>query len=819
MKHFKLLTAAVSACLSLGMIISSAAASITYSDKLMKKEPEIIGVPGCAVSILNGSFKDSDNNDVTFGDGHSYKAYFEEAPYPILKTEFIAGELECTLIQLADTVDGHTAVYSSLTVTNGTDSDLSFPTVSDKLTAMGDVPDTVPADGSAQCSYYTPVDPHEGAVQYDNGSFEDHLLHAKLIWDEYITAHDCFAGDSDSKVYDSYRAALIHDAIVGASSAMSVYDGRVSDEFSIASDASPFTVWLYVKRGGDVPEGYDLDAKIREICSGIKLYGDVYLYSSDSASPSLEGCLSALTELSAAIELSALTETGDTEKYTEAYENLLGGVEDTLTDITKKLDGAWEIADTDDAPMSLTAPTSAEALCSWYVKCGAIGRSDSEKLNDIAREAFKYVEEFTDPLDAAMSVVQPTGDGGICIGRGTSAARLADGVSVVGFDGSGSTAAVQISSSQKTVTVTIDAESTAPISIELPCFKDNIEKADCTFDADTGVLMPSAGTKTVTVTLIKGAAELAEEYAAKAALELAIAASANLTTDGCTDISKREFEAARKNALAARGGNISVEEMMSDAETLDRCTKQLSKLISGYHYSVDGDRLGVISDGEILQRFSLPKDGTVKTVRVWGKAIDDSIKAAIYDINGIDTENRKTLAEADGVIDGDTVTFEFSMDAFGGEEYAIGISGAELFAVGAEDGYVTGLDGDNIVIYSGAALGMDIEVFQADRSELDAFYEKCQSTDVSRYTRESVKTLQKAMHAAADLLRTPDAEKDLCDDALSDLRSAFNALSTYASDDKLVDPPPVVYVLIGATVILLCTALATASASGHKKKK
>lgn len=837
MKHFKkVFTAAASAVIGISMILNAAAANITYSDKLTLKKQSLIGTPGTAVNITNGSFTDSDGNTVSFGEGRRWRTVFDDAPYPILKTTFISEDLDCTLLQFADVIhDGngneYTVVYSRLSAKNETEKAAAFPTVSASLTALSVPPTEVEAGEEAECSYAAALNCNDTApdasVIKAHGSFDDRLTHMKAFWDLYISEKDCFGGGSvDSDIYDAYRTAVINDAICSGVSDISVYDGR---QTSLEGAMQPFTVWLLTQKNGSLPENaaeiYDLTSGLDGICEKIRTEGDAMLYFGTNGAPaSLKENLEALTQLAAALEIAPLFGLDDTEKYKDTYNALIKGIENNLlTDVSEE-----KLADTETAGFigELYTAKSATALCSWYIKCGAMGRLESGKLSYLAREAFKYAE-ITSPIDFALAVVQPMRDFGICIGRGICAKDFDSNIAVTGFDKSGVPVHVEFSCSEREISIKIDTSSTEAVKIAVPCFKDNIEKADCTFDDANGTLTPAVGTKTVNLTLKKSAHELSLEYAAKAALEIAIEETKDVSTEGCTDISRREFEAARKNAIAARSMILTTDEVLEDAKALQLCLSQLSRLTSGYTYKSvsDSTPCGSITAKTVVQSFTLPKDGQIDTLTVYGTA-DGNPDAEIYEKDSYYNEDTaKPIATAKaGSISEDSISFNFDAELSADTDYVAvissGIGTVTLSAAETDKNEaVTAEENGDIVVYDSAAVDMEIEIVQADRQDLDAFYEKCQSTDVSRYTRESVKKLQTAMRTAADLLRTPDAEKDECDEALEALYEAFSSLSTYASDDKLTSPSPVLYILIGVTIVLLCSALAAASAAEHKKMK
>ncbi len=847
MKHSKILTSAASIiiCLavSFGVPVSAAAGAdlkINYINEFAVGEAKTIGWDSFAVSISDGGiFTGIDGNAVSFG-GYSADKAAEavdfrfvsaerDAGYPVLKTCFYSAGAYCTLTQFVDKVSFNgldvLAVYSSLTAKANKKSEAEFPQTSGLLIPLGDIPGTVEKNKTAKLDYVTPVFCNGELTEYeelaDIGSFDERYEHMTGFWDEYVASHGCFA--ADAYMYSDYRAAVIDDAMSGNTSAMAVYDGCAD---IISADMTPFTIWLMNSYYG-LPDGfadsYDLASKLDAICADIKKFDcsyadEVYLYAEDGA-PTAEGCFEALSSLEAGLELLPLFGITDT-KYEDSYQKLLLGTETVFLYTVGKVNGSWELYDltgSDVLIFPLSSDTSAGALCSWYIKDSAMGRFDSGRLNYTAREAFRYVslDKLCDICDAALAIAQPTADGGLLIGRGVSADSVTKGIKAVCPDKTGGRITIEISANGNNVIINTDGSDSLSFTVSLPFFKNNIESATCAFDADSSVLTPSAGTKSVSVTLKRSAAELAEEYAARTALEIALFEAAGKSTEGCTDISKREFEAARDSALAARTAGIPAAQMSEAAEELIRCNARLSKIISGYIYTTGSETVGQIAN-DVTQKFTLPKSGTVTEINISG-VFGEGTVAKIYDCTEKNDLEIEYIEEAAAEMTADGMRFRFNFEAEADKDYALELypDGGAAANVTRSDNYMTALP--EAFIYTNAALSMEINVEQADRTELDAFYEACQMSDVSRYTRESVKNLQSAMHTAADLLRTPDAEAHECEDALWNLKLAFSSLTTYASDMKVTATSPVLYILIGVTIILLTASLATASAVGHKK--
>ena len=202
-------------------------------------------------------------------------------------------------------------------------------------------------------------------------------------------------------------------------------------------------------------------------------------------------------------------------------------------------------------------------------------------------------------------------------------------------------------------------------------------------------------------------------------------------------------------------------------------------------------------------------------------------RVGIYtlDSDGITPEELKAETVADGAGLSGSMVLDLGFEAVADTEYVLLVdaagaeSGSELSLAVCESsksGDMYTKDGNTTELYRLCALDMRINVAQADRSELDAYYRKCSNANVDGYTKESVKKLRNAMNDAAEALCTPDEEKAHCDKVYEDLRNAFASLSTYASDTKLSSPPAALYILLGVTTVLLCGALLAAASSGKK---
>ena len=351
MKRFKILSAAFSACLCFIILLNTVvcAAPVTYSHKFLSEEPNIIGWKDFPVTVYDsGIFYDIDGAAVSFG-GHSLNidvlddfrpdhASYEASEYPVFTSRFVCGKLECTLTQFADevSVEGTSiiAVYTSVTAVNRGKQYEPFCPTDGMLIPLTDVPAVVAAGKNARCDYVTPVF-SDGELPEDEklaaaGSFADRKEHMMSFWNEYIDLHCSVISEA---VDPEYRANVIKDAISGVASPLAVYDGRIEE---LDEEMTPFAVWLMSQRGA-LPEGYreayDLQAKIENLCGGICSFDcdyaeDVYLYLEENESvPTAEGCLSALTELAACMELMPIFEITDNGACKDSYQKLMLGTE------------------------------------------------------------------------------------------------------------------------------------------------------------------------------------------------------------------------------------------------------------------------------------------------------------------------------------------------------------------------------------------------------------------------------------------------------------------------------------------------------------
>ena len=98
------------------------------------------------------------------------------------------------------------------------------------------------------------------------------------------------------------------------------------------------------------------------------------------------------------------------------------------------------------------------------------------------------------------------------------------------------------------------------------------------------------------------------------------------------------------------------------------------------------------------------------------------------------------------------------------------------------------------------------------------FLDKCVRTDVSGYTRESRQRLERAIEQGKALLCTSSVSEAEYTEVYEGLKSAYDGLTTYASDTPVPEVSPVLYVVLGITVVLLIGGGVGAVASYKRRK-
>ena len=511
----------------------------------------------------------------------------------------------------------------------------------------------------------------------------------------------------------------------------------------------------------------------------------------------------------------------DTELISYA-ESTAAQFADTIADALKKVENElatdWEVSNTDPSygiVLTGTGCSSASALCSWYIKSSIFESVPSKELAILAKDAVYYYSNPVKWEDLVLSLFSEKADGTVVIGRGapfdifTEHKNLAMKSIPLHNGGKGS---VSLSVKGKEIEINISGIS-SPLQIEFPVFEDNIEFASVGFDEDSGVITAPEGTTSVTVRLKESPDSLEKDRDADENLESAIAEAYAAEIPEPTTVSRGNFNSALNKAEKARTSTAS--EKNSAAEKLRDATKELSPMISGYTLEIpEGEAsVGTLTNSEIYQKFSLPATGNVDTLFVRG-VYSDNISAAVYTLRGDNYTTDELCAEIYGTPADGGMTFDLDFEAEGEKTYVLCIFSEEeeitLDLQYSKEHSAHTFTGGETTVYSNASLSLSFSVTQVDRSKLDTFYSACLEADVSEYTKESVKELDRHLKKARALLCTPSVTEEEYNETYKDLKDAFDSLDTYASEDKVEEAPIVGLALTGVVMILLCATLISA---------
>ena len=127
-------------------------------------------------------------------------------------------------------------------------------------------------------------------------------------------------------------------------------------------------------------------------------------------------------------------------------------------------------------------------------------------------------------------------------------------------------------------------------------------------------------------------------------------------------------------------------------------------------------------------------------------------------------------------------------------------------------------DGEELTAYDLTCLGISVYISQANLKDLDTFLERCLTTDISSYTRESRNRLETEMETAKNLLCTQSVSEDEYASVYNDLKDAFAALATYPSDTPVEETPAALYIVLGVALVLLIAG-GIGSVAAYKKRE
>jgi len=198
----------------------------------------------------------------------------------------------------------------------------------------------------------------------------------------------------------------------------------------------------------------------------------------------------------------------------------------------------------------------------------------------------------------------------------------------------------------------------------------------------------------------------------------------------------------------------------------------------------------------------------------------EGISAAVYTLRGDNYTTDELRGECYGEEAEGGIFFPLSFEAEQDKVYVLCIFSEDgdvsLTLESSEDATAHTVEAGATVVYAGASLSLDFTVRQADRKDIDKFYNACLESDVSGFTKESRKTLNSKMKAAKALLCTQSVTEEECEKVYDELKKAYDGLDTYASEDKIEETPIVGLVLIGIVIVLLIATFLSAMAARKK---
>ncbi len=818
-KIYRSISSAIVLLLLAELLLYPLLAASEYLDDFIPTYTAVIGTPGLPVTVNgDGSFtvKNAEDDTVTASFGMTSVSDFsrEHEPYPVVTQTFRSGGAQYILTQFAGPAgEGALAVFSELTVKNTGSEELTWPAVSETARPLDPdgIPETVGEGKIAKAAYMTPV---SGAPE-ESGSFDSRMAEMIALWENLDSDGARVTSFPDTESYFLYRRSKI-DGLIG-----------IPDGGNVCFDAAcRLLSGELTEIPADVKKA--ADATVTRIT---ELSEKTYLLLTDGT-PVLEDNLEALITLKSYFYMCRKTGDRAAKTVDAAYSRLLSSVAKAMEKTVSYLDCDWKEADVkgsaDNLVFTLNGKNraSAEAICRWYVCSGIFSGDGSAYLSDLAESAFDVSAHAYRPDDLVPSVVTETENGALYIGRGIGCADLIDGgkISVENYLlSSGATADVTVSVNGNEIVTEVSCDRPVPLTVGVPAFRENIEYASCGFDYGTGIVTAPEGTSSVTVRLITDPATLTKENDAASALEASVFRASRQCAENCTSVSADIFNKAYENAVSARVGTA--EGKTAAAAELDDAVSKLSKMIAEYTFTLsDGEQVGQITSDTLMQKFTVPSDGDLSSVLVSGEYKEGTF-AAVYTLRRDGHTTDEMVCESDGErADGGTL-FSFASELSGNTEYVLCIFNEKgsmsldvRSAAPSSDGLYVRESGTD-KIYSAAALDVVFTVTQADRAKLDTFYKKCVGADTSGYTKESVNALKSALKAAKTNLCTPSVTKAETKTVYENLKTAYSGLATYASDEKKVEFPHLLPVLVVSAVAVVAAAGATVIIANVRRNK
>lgn len=422
------------------------------------------------------------------------------------------------------------------------------------------------------------------------------------------------------------------------------------------------------------------------------------------------------------------------------------------------------------------------------------------------------------------SLIAEKSDGTVIIGRGLPAEWIADGEEVEIADypiSDGKSMGYNIITSGNTVTLTLTGDS-APVSLELLAFKDNIVSAGgLSFDNASGVVTVPAGVPSVTVTLGRSGTDIGAVNEASTNLNLAAIDAQDYDLSDYTTISGGKLTDAVNQAEQVLADSSRTTEQLAAAQSaLKGAVENLVPLVKGsYPYEITGDKgtgymFGQTSDQ--IRRYQTFQTGD-SAIKVTG--IDVAVAKYSYSSGpygdmtgqlytvGADGKSLETLVDevsvsADLVGLEETIRLPFDCTLEAGTTYALVLGQdrtGDVSSNAAYVWYVTGRAGDDLYFIKDTGNNHYVDESQLgsglfsiyseefNRTELDTLVASAGSVNFAQYTKQSYDSFSEKIATATGVLENKTCAKSEYEAALSLAHEAFDALKPVNAEDLIAE--------------------------------
>lgn len=856
MKKFAILLAFLLILISLVPTVF-AAASPAHSQTYIPESHTSLGWIGYSPITVSGDGSFSfDDNTVQFGYTTKIARIDRMEPYPATVHTFSDGTLLYSIhLFLNERILADVScliLYARLTVENLTNDTVAYPTVSEQLIPLTDVPAALSPEDKAVCDYAIIVNAGESSLPVPDrdtlGTFDDNITAMKKFWDDQLSGSfaftempeeaQSFAASLQSGYIDllcgiptneDYTLTALLQKLPADTAAMSCFDTAL---YYMKTEDTAFldTIWN------------QLQNQYQKICDGLKAYTftvseqeeEVYLLPGTCPKAALEENLDALTELKALAFLCRRKNSEQESDVLAVYHKLLSSVETVMRNTVSYCTSRWSATNLSGSLsqgiFTLSAEHSAAAAANWYKKDAVFNvPSGGSYLKRLARQQLPYLDadSFSSRFSFTDAIVSQSEDGTVILGQELPGTWLCleEALSFKNYPLSGGgTLDCTIIGEGNEIRIKLSPTVPTAASLEFPVFTNNIEYASCGFDSENGIVSVPAGITEITVRLKKDIAEIAEAHQNEHILETAIAEYEGINLADYTKYSGSLFSPALENAKAARTGPSS--EMHKAAAELQKAAAKLAPVQSAYTLSLYQENsipAGKLEADEIFQAFTSEKAGTLSEIFLKG-SYTEGITAVIYSLQKDGFSPGDLLGEARGTATDTGILFTFSIDLEANTGYLLSIfsdSGAVILPVyhKAQDAPVFyAKAGDDSTAYDLTCVGVSLQITQANLEDLDIFLEKCMTADISSYTKESRKRLEAEIEAAKELLCTKSVSADEYKTVYNDLKDAYAALDTYPSDAPVEETPAALYVVLGIAAVLLIAG-GIGAVAAYKKRE